>query len=144
MSRDYKVVRFLKSTGGVLPRNVQEDIVRKMNRENKERRAYYKELDELIARGEQHKNVYMNDVGFRFGPSNLAYYRSRARTNDGYKRALRNYYDKRRKFVNYVMNDTATTMTRPEKKRLVERILTDKKFNPTRDELKKYGLLVKQ
>jgi hypothetical protein len=53
---------------------------------------------------------------------------------------LRNYYNKRRKFVDYVMNDT-TTMSRPEKKRLVERILTDRNFNPTANELKRYGFL---
>jgi glutamate/tyrosine decarboxylase-like PLP-dependent enzyme len=138
MSRDYKIVRFLKSTGRVLPRNVQEIVVRKVNEENKVRRAYYKELDELLARGEKLKNLYMKNEGFRFGPSNLEYYRSMARGNDGYKRSLRNYYDKRRKFVDYVMNDT-TIMTRPEKKRLVERILTDKNFKPTKDELKRYG-----
>jgi hypothetical protein len=140
MSRDYKVVRFLKSTGGVLPRNVQEIVLRKMNKENKERRAYYKELDDLLARGEKTKNLYMMNQGFRFGPSNLEYYRTMARKNDGYKRTLRNYYNKRRKFVDYVMNDT-TTMSRPEKKRLVERILTDRKFNPTANELKRYGFL---
>jgi len=140
MSRDYKVLRFLKSTENVLPRNVQEIVVRKMEKENKARRAYYKELDDVIARGENRKNMFMMNQGFRFGPSHLNYVRERARRDDpGWKSTLRNYYKKRKKFVDYVMNDT-TTMTRPEKKRLVERILTDKNFNPTKDELKRYGL----
>jgi hypothetical protein len=139
MSRDYKVLRFLKSTENVLPRNVQEIVVRKMEKENKARRAYYKELDDVIARGENRKNMFMMNQGFRFGPSQLNYVRERARRDDpGWKSTLRNYYKKRKKFVDYVMNDT-TTMTRPEKKRLVERILTDKNFNPTKDELKRYG-----
>ena len=32
MSRDYKVLRFLKSTENALPRNVQEIVVRKKTR----------------------------------------------------------------------------------------------------------------
>lgn len=131
-------MRFLKSTEDVLPRNVQEIIVGKVSEANKERRAYYKELDKLLVEGERRKNLYMNNVGFRFRPSNLEHYRARARGDERYKRSLRNYYNRRRQFVNYVMDDT-TVMTRPEKKRLVERILTDKNFNPTKDELKRYG-----
>jgi hypothetical protein len=141
MSRDYKVVRFLKSTEGVLPRNVQEIVLRKMNKENKERRAYYKELDDILVRGEERKNMYIMNQGFRFGPSQLEYVRERARRDDpGWKSTLRNYYNKRRKFVDYVMNDSVSTMSRAEKKRLVERLLTDKNWNPTPKELKKYGL----
>ena len=141
MSRDYKVLRFLKSTENVLPRNVQEIVVRKMEKENKARRAYYKELDDVIARGENRKNMFMMNQGFRFGPSHLNYVRERARRDDpGWKSTLRNYYNKRRKFVDYVMNDSVSTMSRAEKKRLVERLLTDKNWNPTPKELKKYGL----
>jgi len=139
MSRDYKVLRFLKSTEGVLPRNVQEIVVRKMNEENKERRAYYKELDDILVRGEKKKNLYMMNQGFRFGPSDLNYVRERARRDDpGWKATLRNYYNKRKKFVDYVMNNS-TIMSRPEKKRLVERLLTDKNWNPSKEELKRYG-----
>lgn len=110
-----------------------------MNNENKERRAYYKELNNLLTRGESVKNLYLYGEGFPIGPSGINNLRERARRgNATAKFVLRKYYERRKNFVDFVMNN-GTPMSRPEKKRLIERILTDKRYNPTKEGLKKYG-----
>lgn len=114
-NRNKRVTAFLASTRNKLPRDIQETIVKQMNR----RAKYANALDIILQIGGRRKNLMYH--GF-FNPENYDNIRNYAPNR------LKQYNASKNKIVNFVM-DNNTALSTKDKKKIVYRMLTSRTWD---------------
>ena len=119
-NRNEKVSAFLIAKKD-LPRNVQEQVVKRMN--------YINTVNNIITNGGKYKNL-MNH-GF-FNPQNYQERKNAAKAGNKLAKSMVDKYNRsRNKIVSFLMDDT-TKFTNKEKKNLVTQMLRNKTWDNTK------------
>lgn len=123
MNNKEKVSAFLFATKNTLPRNIQEQIVRQMQKNEDARKKYERALDIILERGGRRKNLMYH--GF-FNPEN---YESIKNMKNALSRSmLKKYNASKKKIVDFVMDDS-TALSTKEKKNIVYKMLTNRTWD---------------
>ena len=113
-----KTSTFLLSTKNTLPKNIQEQVAKRMK--------YINLVNDMLARGGQYKNLMYH--GF-FNPQNYENRKNAARRGNKLAKSMVNKYNaSRNKIISFMMDDSVK-MTLAEKKNLVKNMLTNRKWD---------------
>lgn len=113
-----KTSTFLLSTKNKLPKNIQEQVAKRMQ--------YINLVNDMLARGGQYKNLMYH--GF-FNPQNYENRKNAAKRGNKLAKSMVNKYNaSRNKIISFMMDDSVK-MTLEEKKNLVRNMLTNRKWD---------------
>ena len=113
-----KTSTFLLSTKNALPKNIQEQVAKRMK--------YIDVVNDMLARGGQYKNLMYH--GF-FNPRNYENRKNAAKRGNKLAKSMVNKYNaSRNKIISFMMDDSVK-MTLAEKKNLVRNMLTNRKWD---------------
>lgn len=109
-----KVTAFLKGTKNILPRNVQEQVVRRMK--------YVNVVNDILADGGRYKNLMYH--GFS-DPQNYESLKNMARAGNAFAKSRVNKHNRaRNKVISFLMDNSVTVNKLP----LIKKMMRDKKF----------------
>ena len=109
-----KMTAFLKGTKNILPRNVQEQVVRRMK--------YVNVVNDILADGGRYKNLMYH--GF-VDPQNYESLKNMARAGNAFAKNRVNKHNRaRNKVISFLMDNSVTVNKLP----LIKKMMRDKKF----------------